>query len=209
MTKRIILSDVDGTILRGSLVLDHACSLHERGLVDLGEHPAKYQADQKDEANIVALAEAYRNSLQGMMIRELAVPRFIRSVIADDKNFYSTIKHIGDFAQAGDEVYLISGSPSYLLGQFANSFGFNYAGSLYKRTRQGQFTGECVGMFNYNAKRKFVAGLDLSSYDEVVAFGDTQSDLALFEVADRRVLVDPTDATLTALDGHVDEVIYS
>ena len=58
MTKRIILSDVDGTILRGSLVLDHACSLHERGLVDLGEHPAKYQADQKDEANIVALADA-------------------------------------------------------------------------------------------------------------------------------------------------------
>ena len=64
-------------------------------------------------------------------------------------------------------------------------------------------------MFNSKAKRKFVAGLDLSSYDEVVAFGDTQSDLALFEVADRRVLVDPTDATLTALDGHVDEVIYS
>lgn len=205
--EKIALSDVDGTIVRGSLVLDHACSIHKQGLVDLGEHPEAWEEDQKNEAKIVALAEAYKNALIGMRQSELGVPKYLDTLFSDEAKFYSTLERLKELQAEGAEIHLISGSPSFLVGPFARRLGMHHAGSLYSRTRPGHFTGKVRLMAVGGAKRDYVASLHVDRYDEVHAFGDTSSDAPLFEVAHHSTLVDPSEHTESFFAGKVHSII--
>lgn len=205
--EKIALSDVDGTIVRGSLVLDHACSIHEQGIVDLGELPEIWKADQKSEENIVALAEAYKESLVGMRQSELGVPKFLDKLFSDEGKFYSTLEKLKELQAEGAEIHLISGSPSFLVGPFARRLGMRHAGSLYSRTRPGHFTGKVRLMAVGGAKRDYVASLHVDRYDEIHAFGDTSSDAPLFDVAHYSTLVDPSAHTESLFAGKVTSII--
>jgi len=207
--QKIALSDVDGTIVRGSLVLDHACSIHEQGIVNLGDLPEAWKADQKNEKKIVALAEAYREALVGMRQSDLGISKFLDKLFADDTKFYSTLEKLKELKAEGADVHLISGSPSFLLGPFARRLGMRHAGSLYNRTRPGHFTGQVRLMAIGSAKRDYVASIGVEAYDEVYAFGDTSSDAPLFEVAQHSTLVDPTAYTESVLGDKVQSIVRS
>jgi HAD superfamily phosphoserine phosphatase-like hydrolase len=209
MTKRIILSDVDGTITRGSLVLDHATMLHNAGVIDLGDLPARWNVDRKNEAIIHLLAEAYRDQISGFTLGDLQIVDFVDSVVADDTNFYDTLGRLKKASSEGDAVLLISCSPNYLVRKFAKAYGFQGIGSYYRETVEGKLTGEVDGLFNANAKRIKVASLKIrDSYDQVHAYGDTMSDEPLFDAADYSVLVQPTKETLDAIGHKVHELMY-
>lgn len=203
----IVLSDIDGTIVRGSLVLEHACEIHKKGIVDLGDIPEQWNADRKNEKLIGALGEAYRGAIVGMTPDDIEASDFIKSYVADQSRFYSTINKLIEAKKNGYRVVLISGSPNFLVTPFARKFGFRSKGSNYKRDEGGRFTGECLGMFNADSKRRHVASLKTHTYSHTVAYGDTASDLPLFEVADHSVLVAPTPATRSATDGLVHRII--
>jgi len=205
--QKIALSDVDGTIVRGSLVLDHACSIHEQGIVDLGDLPEIWKADQKNEEKIVALAEAYREALVGKRQSELGISKFLDRLFADDSKFYSTLEKLKELQSDGAEVHLISGSPSFLVGPFARRLKMRHAGSLYNRTRPGHFTGKVRLMAIGSAKRDYVTSLGVGRFGEVYAFGDTASDAPLFEVAHHSTLVDPSKHTETMLAGKVQTIV--
>lgn len=198
-SRTLVLSDVDGTILRGSLVLDHASTLHEAGTIDLGELPAIWRADPKNEESIVKLADAYRASLVGRKTSELRIREFIDSIIQDPEKVYSTLERLKGHQAAGHQVVLISGSPAYLVRPFARRFGFDAIGSRYHRTRSHQLTGRVTGMFGAPQKQAAVAKLNLPSYDLVIGYGDTASDAPLLSVANYSVLVDPNRDTLNKL----------
>jgi len=199
--EKIALSDVDGTIVRGSLVLDHACSIHEQGIVDLGDLPEIWRADQKSEEKVVALAEAYRNALVGKRQSELGVSKYLDTLFADENKFYSTLETLKELKAQGAEIHLISGSPSFLVGPFARRLGMRHAGSLYSRTRPGHFTGKVRLMAIGSAKRDYVASLNVNRYAEIHAFGDTSSDAPLFDVAHHSTLVDPSAHTESVFSG--------
>ena len=205
--EKIALSDVDGTIVRGSLVLDHACSIHDQGIVNLGELPEIWKADQKSEENIVALAEAYKDALIGMRQSDLGVPKFLDTLFDDESKFYSTLEKLKELKAQGADIHLISGSPSFLVGPFARRLGMRHAGSLYSRTRPGHFTGKVRLMAIGTAKRDYVASLNVNRYDEIHAFGDTSSDAPLFDVAHYSTLVDPSAHTESLFAGRVTNII--
>lgn len=205
--QKIALSDVDGTIVRGSLVLDHACSIHKQGIINLGDLPEIWQEDQKSEEKIVALAEAYREALIGKRQSELGVSKFLDDLFANDNKFYSTLNKLKELQSEGAEVHLISGSPSFLVGPFARRLGMRHAGSLYNRTRPGHFTGKVRLMAVGSAKRDYVSSLQVNRYNEVHAFGDTSSDAPLFDVAHHSTLVDPSEQTEALFAGKVSQII--
>lgn len=205
--EKIALSDVDGTIVRGSLVLDHACSIHKQGIINLGDLPEIWKADQKSEEKIVALAEAYRDALIGKRQSELGISKFLDDLFANDNKFYSTLDTLKELQSDGAEVHLISGSPSFLLGPFARRLGMRHAGSLYSRTRPGHFTGKVRLMAIGSAKRDYVTSLKVNRYKEVHAFGDTSSDAPLFDVAHHSTLVDPSAQTEALFAGKVQSII--
>lgn len=204
---RIAVSDVDGTIVRGSLVLSHAAKLHESGAIDLGDRVSKWINDPKNEENIAPLAESYRESILGMSRDDLLIDEYIDTVVSNKMNFYSVLQRLVDFQSDGGEVVLISGSPSYLVEPFADNFGFKGVGSDYVFGPNGKLTGECIGMFSGEAKRDYLKLLGLDKYSEIFAYGDTQSDRPLFENAHYSVLVEPTEETHTALSEMVHEII--
>lgn len=208
--KTLILSDVDGTLTRGSLVLDHATMLHNEGVIDLGDLPRLWESNPKDEAVISTLAEAYRHAIAGRKASELRVKEFITGLVNDPTRLYSSIERLTAHHAAGHEVLLISGSPTYLLRPFAKHFGFQSIGSLYHTTRSREFTGRITPMFGAPEKRVAVSKIDLSAYKTVIGYGDTASDAPLLAVANYSVLVAPNERTLKNLEGlEISEIMHS
>ena len=58
-----ILTDLDGTLLKGSLVLGHAIYLHNKKVIDLGDLPNAWNSDKKNESLIYELAISYQNAI--------------------------------------------------------------------------------------------------------------------------------------------------
>lgn len=197
--KYAVLSDVDGTLTKGSLVLDHACYLHEKGVLNLGDLPQKWKENPKDEEVVGALADQYRRGIKGKTEEELGATDFVENYIQQDNKFYSTMRQLQEFKRRGWEIQLISGSPDYLVKPFANHFGFFGKGSTYHQDEEGRYTSEIDGMFGAEAKHEYVQKLDIPRFKRVLAFGDTVSDKPLFEHAQHTTLVDPTDETSAAL----------
>ena len=194
--KYLALSDVDGTITRGSLVLDHACFLHETSVVDLGELPEKWQNEPKNEQLITALAEAYRDGIIGHRVEDFKVLDFITKYVKNPRKFYSTLSTLVALRKRNWPVHLVSGSPDFLVKPFAKQFGFTGVGSVYDTDEKGHLTGSVKkGMFGGDAKRAHVSTLPLKERARVLAFGDTMSDKPLFDAAHHSTLVDPTDET--------------
>lgn len=206
--RKIAVSDVDGTIVKGSLVLGHAVSLHREGVLNLGDLPDAWMANQKDEKIIPLLAEAYRNAIKGKTVDEIGANKYVNSLVENDENFYSVLSRLKTMQSEGARVVLISGSPSFLVESFGNHFGFDSVGSNYTVDNKGKFTGLCVGMFSGDAKREYLSQLGMDKYAEVFAFGDTQSDQPLFESASYSVLVEPNNETMNALGHTVNEILH-
>jgi len=208
-TKTLVLSDVDGTLLRGSLVLDHAVMLHEKGVIDLGDLPTKWLADQKNEDHIMQLADGYRKAISGMKESELQIPAFIESVVNNPDKLYSSLERLKRHRAAGHDVILISGSPSFLVGPFAKTFGFEVIATRYHRDRSRRLNGKITGMFGAPQKEAVVDKMDLSTYDKIIGYGDTSSDVPLLQRAHHSVLVEPNEETLRKIgDLKVTEILH-
>lgn len=208
-SKQVVLSDVDGTVVRGSLVLQHAISLHETGIINLGDLPAIWRAEMKNEHHITGLAVAYQQAITGMNVADLNVDGFIDSICENSANFYSSLARLITLKSAGAEVVLVSGSPDFLVGNFGNRFGFGHAASKYALDSTGRLTGHIEGMFSAPAKRAYVNSLNLAGYRDIFAFGDTSSDVPLFEAASYSVLVDPNEETRLSLGATVNEIVMN
>lgn len=208
--KKIVLADVDGTLVKGSLVLQHAVWLAERGhapevFTDL---PQRWLADQKNEELIGQLGPAYQKSLTGMHIDEIGLDEYLDPVLDNRNNFYSTIDRLNQMKGAGARVVLISGSPDFMIKKMADKFGFEGVGSGYTIDHTSIFQGKVhKPMFNAAAKREHIATLNLNDDYYVTGFGDTSSDLPIFEVADHSVLVAPNEYTQKKIGHMVDEII--
>lgn len=202
-----VLSDVDGTILQGSLVLEHAVSLHNQERFDLGSLPAQWMDNKKNEHLISTLAEAYRDAISGQRVEDLGIEEFLDTLCENDNSFYSSMNRLLDYRANGSEVTLISGSPHFLVSSFAERYGFNGVGSEYHTNADGELNGNVRGMFGADAKREYVADMQLHHDMNIHAYGDTPSDAPLFEAASYSVLVAPNDTTLTALEHTVDEIL--
>lgn len=193
--KYAVLSDVDGTLTRGSLVLDHAIYLHNKGVIDLGDLPEKWVAQPKNEKLIVTLAEKYRAEITGMNLQNLQVDEFLDDYENIDGKFYSTMEQLKTFKKRGWEVQLISGSPNFLVQPFAERNGFFGRGSEYHTTDDGVLKGDIDGMFGHEAKEGYISKLGVKRFKRVLAFGDTASDVPLFNNAHHSTLVDPSEET--------------
>lgn len=206
LASKIVLSDVDGTLVRGSLANDHAVWMHNRGIVDLGDLPARWLADPKNEELITALAEANLKAIAGKSLKELRVSEFMDEMMQTDNKFYSSLAKLVQARREGNEVVLISGSPQYLINDFAKRFGFKGVGSTYHMDHARKFNGRITGMFGADSKRRYVKKLQIERFDLIDAYGDTASDKPLLEVATHSVLVDPTQETLLSYQ-KVDEIL--
>jgi HAD superfamily phosphoserine phosphatase-like hydrolase len=207
MHNKLVLSDIDGTILRGSLVLQHAVYLHELGVINTGNLAHQWINDKKNDQLIGDLATAYKTGITGKTIQELHIDEFLETITNNEENFYTSIKLIQALQATGYDVILISGSPDFLVNKFGALYGFKTAGSSYYKDSNDCFTGDIKAMFTYDAKQEYINTLELDGTENITAFGDTQSDVPLFEVANYSILVDPNSNTLSKVQHLIHQVL--
>ena len=198
--KKIIFTDVDGTLTRKSLVLSHAGFLIEKGIIkDDGSYKA-WSQDMKNESLIVAVAENYRSQITGLKESDMQAQTFIIDFFLEGDNWYNTLGTLTKMQNQGCEVSLITGSSDFIVKHLADILQCDYHATEYLKDENGCFTGEIKGMFSETQKDECIqTNYNLEEYSEVEAWGDTASDYGLFKHASRKVLVDPTFETLKTL----------
>lgn len=198
--KKLLLTDVDGTLTRKSVVLSHAGFLIEKGIIqDNGSYEA-WKKDMKNESLIVAVAEHYRSQITGKKESDLMPKEFVKSFLNKKENWYSTLEELKEKNKNGShEIILVTGSSDFLVKELASLLDCKYKATQYLKENE-RFTGEVVGMFSESQKDSFVQKeVDKSKFSEVEAWGDTVSDYGLFKHAEKITLVDPTEKTLKAV----------
>lgn len=198
--KKIIFTDVDGTLTKKSLVLSHAGFLIKKGIIkDDGSYKAWHQ-DMKNESLIISVAENYRSQITGLKESDMQAQTFVTEFFEQKDNWYNTLDKIKDKQKQGYSISLITGSSDFLVKHLADILQCDYHATQYLKDENGRFTGEIRGMFSENQKDACVQyNYNLNEYDKIEAWGDTASDYGLFKHASYKMLVDPTFETLKTL----------
>lgn len=198
--KKLILSDVDGTLTRKSVVLSHAGFLIEKGIIkDNGSYQA-WRTDMKNESLIVAVAENYRSQITGLKENDMQARSFVTQFLEKTENWYSTLKTLKERQSEGFEICLVTGSSDFLIKHLADILKCSYHATEYLKDENGRFTGSVKGMFSETQKDDCIQwNFNVNEYDKIEAWGDTVSDYGLFKHANYKVLVDPTFETLKTL----------
>ena len=209
--KKLILTDVDGTLTKKSIVLSHAGFLIEnKVIVDDGSYQAWVQ-DMKNERLITSVAENYRSQIAGLKESDMDAQIFIAKFFGKTENWYSTLRTLKERQSEGFEICLVTGSSDFLIKHLADILDCDYHATEYLKDENGCFTGEVIGMFSENQKDDCIQwNVNVNEYSHVEAWGDTSSDYGLFKHADYTILVDPSKETLIKIinDGvKIDEVI--
>lgn len=196
---KLILTDVDGTLTRKSLVLSHAGYLIEKGIIkDDGSYKA-WSSDLKNESLIMAVAQNYRKEIIGLTLADMDAKNFVRGFYKNQNNWYSTLDEIEQRILVGDKVVLITGSSDFLVKELATILGADYYATEYV-LENGKFTGNVNGMFSENQKDDCIQwNINVNQYSYITGLGDTASDYGIFKHCDYKILVEPSQETLKSL----------
>ena len=84
-----------------------------------------------------------------------------------------------------NDKFIVSASLDFWLQPFADHYGMGLICTKAEFDDQGLFTGKfaSVNCNNQEKKNRIEKEIDLTLYDEVIAFGDTSGDKAMFEIA--------------------------
>jgi HAD superfamily hydrolase (TIGR01490 family) len=196
--------DIDGTLHRNSLMIEHFKKLVRYEVVDprLWHSNVKYtykewrKRERDYEDYMLELVDIYVEALRGHRKEEL---EFISNQVIrldGDIVYRATRDLINQHRAQGHLVFFISGSPNFLVEKMAAKFGVHaYRGAEYLVDEEGRFTGEVIPMWDSASKSIAIKGfskeydLDLSaSY----AYGDTKGDLSMLKQVGNPVAINPT-----------------
>ncbi len=203
--------DIDGTLYRDSLMIEHFKKLLKYEVLDqaLWHTNVKhtYENWKKRRGNyddyLIELSEIYVESLKGL---EKSKMDFISNQVIDlkgDKVYMYTRDRINQHKEQGDLVFFISGSPDYLVRRMAERYGAtDSVGSKYFLDENDRYTGEVEKMWDTSSKNK--ALLRLTEEHDVdlnasFAYGDTNGDLSMFHLVGHSVAINPTRELLNHL----------
>lgn len=202
--------DIDGTIYRDSLLIDHFKKLIKYDIIpreaynkDIKDNFNKWDNRQGDyESYMLKTSDIYRSSLVGL--RESDVEYVAdRLIHLNSKRVYTyTRDKIEWHLKKGHLVFFISGSPSFLVEKMAKEYGAtDYRGSEYL-AYDGKYTGEVIAMWDHQSKSvamdEFIAKYDLD-LGKSYAYGDTNGDLFMLERVGYPVAVNPSKELISKL----------
>ena len=195
--------DIDGTLYRNSLMIQHFKKLIKYEVIDpaIWHNHVKHTYSEWEKR--YGDFEDYLEELADYYVRELkGINKDYISFIANqviklngDKVYKYTRSRIEWHKKMGHKVFFISGSPDFLVEKMAEKYGVTeYRGSEYVVDEKNNFTGEIIRMWDsYNKQRtidefvnKYDVNLDLS-----YSYGDTVGDLSMLRMVGNPVAINP------------------
>ena len=200
--------DIDGTIARESLMIEHFKRLIKYEILDESiwvdnvkqlymEYVNRYGAY---DAYIEALSEKYRSDLKGFDVRynKFIAEQSIKKVF---ERVYVFSRNQLEFHKAnGHLIFFISGSPDFLVKEMAEKYDVTeFRATKYLYDEDGKFTGEIVPMWHSEGKDE-VCNEIIEKYDidieKSYAYGDTTGDLSMLRRFGNAYTINPSNKLL-------------
>lgn len=211
MKNIVAFFDIDGTLFRNSLMIEHFQKLMTYEVID----PAIWYTKVKKvylewerrfgdfEQYLEILAEVYLEELKGV---DKSYIEFIASHVIEsngDMVYKYSREQIEWHKNQGHKVFFVSGSPDFLVSKMAEKYEVTeYRGTLYKVDNDNKFTGEIVRMWDSESKQKVINEL-ITKYnvdlENSYAYGDTTGDLSMLRMIGNPVAINPNKNLLSAI----------
>lgn len=203
--------DIDGTIFRNSLMIEHFKKLIKYEIIN----PAVWYSEVKHVYNewdsrhgefddyLELLAGVYIEELRGVNKSYIDfIANQVINVEGDMVYKYSRDK-IEWHKEQGHKIFFISGSPDFLVSKMAEKYGATeYRGTLYKVNAKNEFTGEIDKMWDSESKQKTLNDL-IEQYNvdlkKSYAYGDTTGDFSMLKMVGNPVAMNPNKPLLSAI----------
>ncbi|MEW8973107.1 MAG: HAD-IB family hydrolase [Tissierellaceae bacterium] len=195
--------DIDGTIFRNSLMIEHFRKLITFEVIDPAIWYTKVKKVYMEWESRFGDFEQYLEIIAGVYLEELkGIDRdyieFIAAHVIDvngDMVYKYSREQIEWHKKQGHKVFFISGSPDFLVSKMAEKYDVTeYRGTLYKVDEENKFTGEIVKMWDSESKQRVLNELILK-YDidlaNSYAYGDTTGDLSMLRMMGNPVAINP------------------
>ena len=199
--RKLAIFDIDGTIFRSSLVRELLNSLIREGVFSKSvekEVEKDYLAwvnRQGDYENYIwKVVDLYTENIGGKYEKDVSA--VVKKTISSEKNklYRFTRDLLKDLKKQNYFLLAISGSPSFIVSEFARQLKFDhYFGSEYE-VKKGIFTGKVLrgGWLDktvlLNKFKQTHRDIDFSSS---IGIGDTQSDIPLLEIVGNPIAFNP------------------
>ncbi len=203
--------DIDGTLYRGSLMIEHFKKLIKYEVIDpmYGQYNVKKTYDEWKKRTgefddyMDTLGEIYISSIKGLNKKQLD---FITEQVISLKGeqVYSYVRDRIEFhKENGHKVFFISGSPDFLVEKMAEKYGVTeFIGTSYLIDDSGFFTGEIKPMWDSENKNRSINQL-IDRYnidlDASFAYGDTNGDLSMLSRMGNPIAINPNYELLLQL----------
>ena len=195
--------DIDGTLHRDSLMMEHFKRLIRYEIIDPNywySHAQKaFQDWDKRMGNyedyLLEVAEIYLKSMKGQ--NKNYIDFIVQQVIETkgDRVYRYTRDQIFWHQEQGHKVIFISGSPDYLVEKMAQKYDVDdFRATVYIVDKDNNFTGRIQRMWDSNSKSVALTELveqhDID-LDKSYAYGDTKGDLSVLKAVGNPVAINP------------------
>ncbi len=210
MKKIAAFFDIDGTIYRDSLLLEHFRKLIKYDILPKDTFSKELESLYVSWLNrhngyddyLFQACGVYQEALIGISDKDI---QFVaEKVIKDnsDRVYTYTRDRIKWHQSKGHLVIFISGSPDFLVSKMASKYGATtFAGSKYEMV-DGFFTGNIIPMWDSVSKNKEIDNM-VSEYDidlsKSYAYGDTNGDFAMLNKVGNPIAVNPSKELIVKL----------
>lgn len=205
--------DIDGTVYRGSLMIEHFRRLMKYEVIEpqiwyhkINELYVLWKNRQGDyDAFMEELADEYVKNLTGHNLNHIGfISEQVINLKGDAVYRYSRDR-IQWHQQQGHRVIFISGSPDFLVSQMAEKYGVDdYIGSRYLTDPDGRFTGEVHKMWDSASKNRAIREfIDRYCIDpaQSYSYGDTNGDYSMLRMVGHPTTINPSRELLRMIDG--------
>lgn len=195
--------DIDGTIFRNSLMIEHFKKLIKYEVIN----PAIWYSEVKDvykewyarfgdyEEYLELLAQVYVDELKG--INKTYIDFISNQVInvEGDMVYKYSRDRILWHREMGHKVFFISGSPEFLVEKMAEKYkATDFRGTTYLVNDNNEFTGELIRMWDSKSKQvaldELIKNYDVD-LDKSYAYGDTTGDYSMLKMVGNPVAINP------------------
>lgn len=211
MKNIVAFFDIDGTIFRNSLMIEHFQKLMTYEVIDPGIWYTKVKKVYLEWERRYGDFEQYLEILAGVYLDQLkgidkAYIEFIAAHVIEangDMVYKYSRDQIEWHKSQGHKVFFVSGSPDFLVSKMAEKYEVtDYRGTLYKVDKDNKFTGEIVRMWDSESKQKVINEL-IEEYnvdlENSYAYGDTTGDLSMLRIIGHPVAINPNMHLLLAI----------
>lgn len=196
--------DIDGTLVRESILIKHFKKLVKYGIIDevhwVNNIKGKYESFEKRNGDfdtyLHEVSEVYRDKMVG--INHSLIDFTAKQVIEEggEMVYRYTRDRIKWHKEQGHKVFFISGSPTFLVSKLAEKYEIDgFRGTEYIFDKDGNFSGEIIKMWDSQSKqeeiRKIIKKFDID-VENSYSYGDTNGDFSMLKTVGNSVAINPS-----------------